>query len=125
VAYTGWAITEKSKNELLARLPPRYPDVICHHITLTFGSNGPVPQQAKVEVIGISDNGTNVEALVVKVDGETKNWSNDSVFHVTYSIDRSTGAKPVHSNDVIKNFGIVLLDDPFFINVTPRIFDFK
>ena len=57
--YTGYLLSESSRNKLLSLFPPKYHDVVCHHITEKFG----VPHDAQVPpqpesfvVIGYAEN---------------------------------------------------------------------
>jgi hypothetical protein len=98
MSYSGWKINEQDRAALLAAFPPRYPDVMAHHVTLRRGDKS-VPDFARFAVVGHVDDGLGCEALIVARDGMTENGSR--TFHVTWSIDREAGRKPVHSNDVI------------------------
>ena len=50
-----------------------------------------------VEVVGYIDDGKGVEGFLVAIDGST-NRPSGGKYHLTWSIDRSKGAKPVHTN---------------------------
>lgn len=118
MAYNGWKISEENREMLLRVFKPRYPDVIAHHITLTLSAD--LPEAAECHVIGYCD-GSGVECLVVAVNGEHVR-PDGRTFHVTLSIDRAAGKKPVHSNDAIRDFGwteidpIAISTTPFFVN---------
>ena len=100
--YNGYEIEAGSRAKLLALFPPKYPNVLGHHITEKFGvKDGEVPPQPKdVLIIGYIDNGEGVEGFAVSVDGQTRRPSG-GYYHITWSIDRSKGAKPVHTNDYV------------------------
>jgi hypothetical protein len=103
--YTALILDSKSRRELQKKFPPKYPDFIGHHITLKFGlpKDTPKPKQpTMIEVVGYKDDGKGVEALVVAVNGKT-NRPNGSTYHITWSIDRSAGRKPVDSNKILKD----------------------
>ena len=120
--YTGYLIDEKSRDKLLKIFPPKYPDVIAHHITEKFGVTkyAEEPEQpSSVKVIGYIDNGENIEGLLVEVNGTTTRKSG-SKYHITWSIDKSTGAKPVDTNKYVDEAKI--LKKPIYINVTPKVF---
>ena len=99
MTYTGWRLTESSREMLLKRFPPRYPDVIAHHITLSLGKGA--PEHATIKVIGYVTDGVGLEALLVSVNGSSVRGSDNTRYHITWSIDRAAGYKPVHSNRVI------------------------
>jgi hypothetical protein len=100
--YTGYLLSEESRALLLAKFPPKYKDVIAHHITEKFGvkANTKAPEQpSEVWVVGYMDDGEGVEGLLVEVDGTVERPSGGK-YHITWSIDRSKGKKPYHTNDI-------------------------
>jgi hypothetical protein len=105
-AYVGWALPEGERSRLLALFPPAYPDVIAHHVTLAFGvaDDSPLPDQTAGVVVGIADDGEKVQALVIEIGGTTDR-PDGSTYHITWSLDRSRGARPVDSNRVIAERG--------------------
>lgn len=119
--YTALVLDKKSRQELQKKFPPKYPDFIGHHITLKFGvpKDTKKPSQPKtIEVVGHKDDGKGVEALVVAVNGKTQR-PDGSTYHITWSIDRSAGRKPVDSNKVLKGgFDKV---EPTPIKISPEI----
>ena len=106
-AYHAFVLAPESREALLKKHPPQYPEVIAHHVTHSFGvpkGSQPPHHPKSVEVIGHVDDGKGVQAAVVKVDG--REYRPDGKrYHVTISIDRNKGRKPVHSNDVIDELG--------------------
>lgn len=121
--YTCYLLTDKSRNQLLEKFPPKYPNVICHHITLQFGApkGTPAPEApSSVKVIGYIDDHKGLEALLVSVDGDTKR-PDGKVFHITHSLDSMMGYKPVDSNTLIKESKNIVPVDPFTIEVTPSL----
>ena len=56
------------------------------------------------EIVGQADDGRGVQAHVVRIGGTTKR-PDGSTYHITWSLDRSRGRKPVESNDVIARQG--------------------
>jgi hypothetical protein len=103
----------------MERFPPRFPDVIAHHITLKVGKRI-VPVEVKATVVGHAVNDAGVEALVVEING-THVRSDGKSFHITWSIDREAGFKPVSSNTVLEN-GFTAVD-PIEIKVEPFFVD--
>ncbi len=99
--YTGWALPEDVRAELLSRFVPIHPDVIAHHITHSFdvGEDHPLPEGSVAEIVGVATD-YRVQALIVSVNGASKR-PDGKTFHITWSIDRDAGAKPAMSNDVI------------------------
>lgn len=120
--YLGFKLSPQAREGLLKAFPPKYGDVIAHHVTSHFGVQRGTqpPAPAKVEVIGHADDGAGVQAAVVRVGGQTHR-EDGKRYHVTISIDRSRGRKPVHSNDVV-NRGFTEVE-PFEIEASPQLFD--
>lgn len=118
--FTGWLLDETDRAALLAWWPPRYPDVIAHHVTLAFGPATPeLPGETVGEVIGVADDGQGVEALVVRIGGRTAR-PDGSTFHVTWSL--APGRRSVESNAVIARGGWTALAEPLRVRLTPMLF---
>jgi hypothetical protein len=118
--YLAYELPEQARNELARRFPPKYPEFIGHHITQQFGV--PIGQlddvlprvrSTHIKVIGYAET-DGLEALVVEVNG-TKRREDGKVYHITWSLDRSKGKKPVMSNDMIAQQG--------WSPVEPYVFD--
>ena len=122
--YTAYVLSPSARAEVLKRFPPKFPDVIAHHVTRQFGVSGNAAyiEPAQVEVVAyVCDE--SLEALVVAVNG-TINRPDGKVFHITLSLDKSKGRKPVDSNAVIKDLKNELVDvETFEIETTPQIID--
>lgn len=112
MAYTAFVLSQRARAELLASFPTKFPDVICHHVTERFGvpQGHPVPMDADITVIGYAHDAS-LEALVVEVNGVRKR-KDGKVYHITLSLDRSQGRKPVESNALIEQYGYVELVEP-------------
>lgn len=122
MAYSGWEIDEQSRADLLTLFVPTYPDVIAHHVTAQRGvpADAQPPEHADIQIIGhVCRDG--VEALVVEVNG-SKDRPYGGVYHITWSIDRAAGAKPVHSNDLIREHGYVPIALRAPVKTTPKVF---
>jgi hypothetical protein len=119
--YTGWLLPDNERSKLLALFNPNYPDVIAHHITDKSGvkSNWPLPVETTGIVVGIADNGESLQALVVSINGSV-NRPDGSFYHITWSLDRSNGMKPVMSNDLLKQGWDSV--PPISISITPTFF---
>jgi hypothetical protein len=127
--YTAFVIDEESRRKLLQTFPPKYPDVIAHHITHGFGVSDkePLPPQPqKVLVHGYHDSGA-IQVLVVEVDGrKNQGLQTDKFYHVTLSLERAQGVTPRNSNDVLQKIvagsgegALRNLSKPIEISVTP------
>jgi hypothetical protein len=102
----GWLLDAADREALLGRFPPLYPDVIAHHVTLQADVSAKTrgPAEAAAEIVGEADDRRGVQALVVRLGGTTRR-PDGGTYHITWSLDRSRGRKPVHSNDVIGRHG--------------------
>lgn len=101
--YTGWLVEPDAREALLATLPPRHARVVAHHVTLKFGDRlAERPRDADAEIVGEADDGTGVQALVVRIAGSTER-PDGGTFHITWSLAEGREAK--ESNDVIARCG--------------------
>lgn len=102
-AITGWKLDAASRAALLARFPPRYARTVADHVTHGRKREAPpLPSVSSAEVIGHSDDGAGVEALVVAIGGSSERWDG-SRYHLTWSLAEGREAK--ESNDVIARCG--------------------
>lgn len=118
--YSAYVLDEHSRNLLKEKFPPKYPEFIGHHITHKFGipKDSDVPSNpSSVAVIGYAEE-DGLEALVVSID-DSNERPDGSVYHITWSLDRNKGKKPVHSNDLVMR-GYEKIE-PIKILVEPKI----
>jgi hypothetical protein len=126
--YIAFVLDDESRDRVLESYPPQFPDVIAHHITLVFGV--PVNQDVLsgfvsgfgdcvVDVIG-RVSGINIEALAVRVNGNIYR-TDAKAYHITLSLDRSTGAKPADSNKLLSNYPIWNMNTSLPMRLTGRI----
>jgi hypothetical protein len=110
---TGWKLDAEDRERLLERFKPLFPDVVADHVTLRSGTNAstPLPRETSGEVVGEIHDGAGVQALVVKIDGTTDR-GDGSTYHITWSLDRARGRRPVDSNAVIAQLGWRPLPEP-------------
>lgn len=127
--YQAYVLTEEQRNYLLRIFTPKFPDVIGHHVTHLFGvkSKDYIDKTPRsIEVYGmVVDFHRHVQCLLVSVDG-ANNRPDGRLYHITWSIDRSKGAKPAMSNDAIASVfeecGTgVLVKQPGTIRLTTKI----
>ena len=101
--YVGWLVDPAQREALLARFPPRYAEVVAHHVTLKFGDrDAKEPSETAGEIVGEADDGRGVQALVVAIGGTTDR-PDGSTYHITWSL--AEGRKARESNDVIRDHG--------------------
>lgn len=118
--FTGWRLEPRERRALLAEFRPVYADVIADHVTLEGPSvaKPEPPPDVEAEIVGTVDDGKGVQALVVEIDGTTHR-PDGGIYHITWSIDRKRGRKPVHSNDAIAHLGWQALPRPRRIRLQP------
>lgn len=116
----GWKLDEAERPGLLERFPPLWPDIIADHITLSADASAsdPLPQERSAAIVGSISDGQGLQALVVAVGGSTGR-PDGSVYHITWSLDRSRGREPAQSNEVIADLGWRRLPDPVPIRIIP------
>lgn len=117
---TGWKLDRVDRAKLLERFAPAWPDVIADHVTLDAKArqDAPLPPDSRAEIVGSASDGAGLQALVVAIDGSTDR-PDGSTYHITWSLDRRRGRKPVESNTVIAEKGWERFDKPLPIRVTP------
>ncbi len=106
MSYSAYVLTKKSRRELLNIFDTMHPNVIAEHITHRFPDKRPPPAPKEVKVVGFAFN-DKIEALVVSVNGSI-NRPDGGIYHITFSLDRSKGAKPVHSNALLQGLWVSL-----------------
>lgn len=116
--YSGWLVDPAQRAELLARFAPRYAIVVAHHVTLEFGAQeASPPGEARGEIVGEADDGTGVQALVVRIDGGFVR-PDGGTFHITWSLAQERQAR--ESNAVIAERGWRLLTAPTPVRLIPK-----
>jgi hypothetical protein len=116
----GWLLSKGDRERLLGLVPPRYAQPVAHHVTLKpdATSEERAPPVREAAVVGVSDDGVGVQALVVELDGRTAR-PDGGVYHITWSLEPSRRA--VESNAVIATHGWAPMD-PMSIDLTPGRF---
>lgn len=121
--YSGYLLTEAGRAVLLSHVNPVFPDVISHHVTDEFGIYETLPDDATcVRAVAVAQNDT-VQAVIVEING-TLRRTDGCYYHITLSLDKATGAKPVDSVALIKDSNNWTCIDAFNIAVTPAFFPF-
>jgi hypothetical protein len=120
---TGWKLDPGDRDHLLVRFKPLFPDVIADHVTLRTGTDHKTapPRETRGEVVGEIDDGVGVQALVIRISGTTDR-GDGRTYHITWSLDRACGRRPVESNDVIAQLGWRGLAEPVPIRLKPARF---
>jgi hypothetical protein len=117
----GWKLDRVQRNELLSRLPPRYPEVVADHVTLRskVGKDSRLPEETSGAIVGFSDDGRGVEAMVVRI-GETTVRPDGGTYHITWSLAEDRTAH--ESNDVIATCGWRAVEPPVPVLLDPQRF---
>jgi hypothetical protein len=121
--YQAFEISEASRATLARSFPPKFPEFIGHHVTYKFGvkSDQPLPEAREFRVVGYACDDQGIEALVVEVDG-TITRPDGRTYHITWSLDREAGFKPVMSNDLIQSKGYERVQHAINITATAKFF---
>jgi len=122
--YVGYQLTDAARKKLMELFPPKYSRVFGHHITTKFGTTNKedIPGYTEeVEVVAYSDSGDGLEALVVRINGDSRK-EDGTFFHITWSLDPEK-YKPVDSNSVVSKSQKKIT--PVNIQVEPRMFQGK
>jgi hypothetical protein len=115
---TGWTLDPEQRKELLQQFPPRYPNIVADHVTLSVrtGPAAPLPDETHGEIIGRVDDGRGVEALIVSIGGTTDR-PDGSTYHITWSLEG--GRKARESNDVLRSSPWTRFDLPMPVRLRP------
>lgn len=120
-AVIGWKLDRAEREALLARLPPRYAQAIADHVTLRsrVHEQSALPPATVGVIVGRSDDGRGVQAMVVQVDGSTGR-PDGGTYHITWSLEPGREAR--ESNDVIRACGWQPVEPPLPVRLQPACF---
>lgn len=120
MGYTGYELSNSDRAHLARIFPPKFPDFIGHHVTWKFGAteDSELPPMGTLRVVGYASD-SSLECLVVELDGNIRR-PDRATLHITWSLDRSAGRKPVDSNELLKS-GFQSIR-PINISTAPRFF---
>lgn len=122
MSYTGFELDQNTISKLMSKFPPRYPNVYVHHVTFCMGRNVALLQtNPLIKAYGYVTDGESIEAILVTVNGNF-NRPDGRKYHITMSLDKEKGRKPVHSNDLIEANDFLPIDS-LLINGNMRIMD--
>lgn len=100
--FTGYKLSEESRNKLKRLYPPKYSKFIGHHITHTYGvdKNEKAPENPNTcKVVGYIDK-NGVEGFLVEINGSSLR-NDGSKYHITWSIEDNR--KPVDTNKYVND----------------------
>ena len=91
--YAALQLSEESKEQLLAAFPPQYGYIALDHITVQYGTDDKAAliDPDTIEVIGRATDGKGIEALLVKIDGQSFR-DDGNPWHITLSYDKNLKA---------------------------------
>lgn len=117
----GWKLDRAERDALLARLPARYAKAIADHVTLRsrVDAQAGLPPSTTGLIVGRSDDGAGVEAMVVRIDGSTER-PDGGTYHITWSLEEGREAR--ESNDVIVSHGWAALAPPLPVQLLAAVF---
>ncbi|GAA4743710.1 hypothetical protein GCM10023264_06160 [Sphingomonas daechungensis] len=116
-SVTGWLLAEDDRKKLLRQFPPKFENAVAHHVTVrTEAEHESIPPEVTAQIVGRTDDGKGVEAMVVTIDGSTDR-ADGSTYHITWSL--AEGRRARESNDVLKERGWKELDHPIAIHLRP------
>ena len=121
MAYSGYEISDADRAKLARVFPPKFSDFIGHHVTWQFGvdpDTAELPSDSNIRVVGYAGDDS-LECLVVEVNGSIRR-PDRATLHITWSLDRNAGRKPVDSNELLKA-GYQAIR-PINIQAAPRFF---
>jgi hypothetical protein len=118
----GWKLDRAERAALVDRFRPAYDHVDVDHVTLAarVGAGVPLPPETEGRIVGRADDGEGVEAMVVEIAGTTDR-PDGSTYHITWSLDRGKGRRPVESNDVIRERGWTPLGEAVPVRLIPEL----
>ena len=91
--YTGWLVDPAARDELLKRFPPRFEQVVAHHVTLKVGDRTAQPRgEVSAEIVGEACDEAGVQAMVVRIDGAAAR-PDGGTFHITWSLREGREAR--------------------------------
>ena len=116
----GWLLATDDREKLLEQFPPKFEKTVAHHVTLkSDAEQEPLPADVQASIVGRTDDGEGVEAMVVAIDGTTER-PDGSTYHITWSL--GDGRRARESNDILKEHGWEELDHPIPIALKPGRF---
>jgi len=117
----GWKLPPEERQRLLAQVPQRYANLVADHVTLrpqVAAAEGALPDETAGVVVGVSDDGQGVQALVVRIAGTTRR-PDGGTYHITWSL--APGRDAHESNDVIAERGWRPVPAPLPIRLEPGL----
>jgi hypothetical protein len=105
MSFDAFVVSAGDRHRLSTQYPPKFSSWVGHHITHVFGTRPSGDQygtEKVVHIVGYACDPNGLEAFVVSVDGSTTR-PDGKTYHLTWSLDRDAGFRPVDSNTVVAN----------------------
>lgn len=101
LGYIAYVLSDSLKDELLKMFPPRHDTIYAHHITALYNVSSDVVVMP-ISSCSIIKRGVNdtIETLFIKINGVTRR-SDGKKFHITWSLNKASGARPSQSNSIL------------------------
>lgn len=106
MSYVAFVLSDISRAKIIERFKPKFPDVIAHHVTHRMGVSNIVDTTNHIIAVYGYVKDDSLEALLVTVNGRSTR-PDGKKYHITLSLDRSLGRKPVDSNKVIEQCEVI------------------
>lgn len=117
----GWKLDRAQRDELLERFPAVYEQAVADHVTLAVRAAhaAALPDETAGAIVGRTDDGEGVEAMVVAIDGSTDR-PGGGTYHITWSLAPGRAAR--ESNDVIGHIGWQPFEHAIPVTLAPARF---
>lgn len=113
-----WKLAARDRLRLLELFEPTWPDIIADHVTHGLSDERAALLCTAGEVVGSVDDGEGLQTLIVAIGGSTTR-PDGKTYHITWSIDRARGRRPVESNEVIARLGWVACAKKIAVSLFP------
>ncbi len=119
IEYSCFNIKQESKNELMSLFPPKFPLLVCDHVTHTFGYvPETIPIIKTINIIG-EISSEDIQVLTVEINGSHIR-PDGLVYHITYS-KSGIHIPDVSSLSVITELGLGIFGE--FVPITDFEYD--
>ena len=117
----GWKLNREERRKLIERFRPKFRNVVADHVTLAarVPADSALPQETEGEIVGRADDGSGVEAMIVRIGGTTDR-PDGSTYHITWSL--ADGRRAKESNDMLAAQKWAMFDQPIPIRLEPAAF---
>jgi hypothetical protein len=115
----GRLLHPDDRESLLAVFPPAYPRVVARHVALEGGAppDFPLPPETEGFIVGVADNGVDVQALVVEIGGTTRR-PDGATYHIPWSL--GPGRRIAECGDVIRKLGWTAVRERHCVRLGPK-----